>query len=140
MGYTATREQRVQILVAIRRMAWSECRPDDHTRYLTSPALRAVAATVLGTAATGCGHERSVCPLRRLVRVGVAQLPSGRRVIGLDDGATRQYVLDLGSEAISVLIEPNGAPTPRHSSDTSLTERDDRQVRRAYAPDFGASP
>ena len=121
MGYTATRKQRVQLLVAIRRMPWRDCCPKDHSRYLTSPALRTVGAAILATAAEQRCPEGVVRPRRHLVRIGVAQLPGSRRVIGLDDGTIRHYLLDLGSEAISVPVEPTGAPTPCQNSGPSPT-------------------
>lgn len=141
MGYTATREQRVQLLVAIRRMPWSDYRPKDHGRYLSSPALRTVAAAVLATAAEQRCPEGFDRPLRHLVRIGVAHLSASRRIIGLDDGRTRQYLLDLGSEAISVLVEPTGAPTPRQNSALSLTDHlDGRHVFGPSGADVDGSP
>lgn len=114
MGYTTTRTQRAQVLAATRRMRWSGCRAGDYRRLITRPALRAVAAAVVADAAAERGDRRVADPLHNLIRIGIARLPGGHPLLGLDDGHIRQYVLDLGNDAISVLTEPSRQQASSH--------------------------
>jgi len=91
VGFTADRVQRAQILTAVSRTSWTDspCAQD----RLDSPAVRAVAAAVLG-------HRGE-----RLRRVGIARMGS-RRLIGLEDTAgVCCWVLEVGCEAVHVLTE-----------------------------------
>jgi hypothetical protein len=103
MGFTTDPSLRTELLCAINRMNWTTApgRPP----YFTSSALAAVVNAVVD-------HQRP------LGFVGIAQLRSGRRLIGLhDSGGTRSYVLDLDSEAIHLLTEltPQRPAIPRSS-------------------------
>lgn len=100
MGYATTPTQRAQILAAVQRMSWSDCRG-----VLIAPALRVVAAAVLASAAVERSNKPVADPLRCAIHIGIARLPDGKPLVGLDDGHDRHYLLDLGDEAIYVLIE-----------------------------------
>ena len=92
MGFTSKQTQREELLAAIEHMSWTEtpARPP----YFEHQAVRAVAAAVLH-------HGRD-----QLRGVGIAHLPGGRQLIGVEDSiGTRSYLLDLDSEAIYVLAE-----------------------------------
>lgn len=92
MGFTSKPRQRAEILAAIDRMTWSPAAA--HPRYLDGQAARAVV--------------NAIFPNRReqLRRTGVAALPGGGQLIGLEDSlGTGSYVLDLDSEAIYLLTE-----------------------------------
>lgn len=92
MGYTREHTQREEILDAIDRMNWVEtpARPP----YLDGPAVRAIVMAVFH-------HRRD-----QLRRVSNAELTGDRQLIGLEDArGTRSYVLDIGYEAIYVLVE-----------------------------------
>lgn len=114
MGYTTTRTQRAQVLAATRRVRWSGRPAGEYRCLIAGPALRAVAAAVLASAASERGDRRAADPLHNLIRIGIARLPDGHPLIGLDDGHFRQYVLDLGNEAISVLTEPSAEQASSH--------------------------
>jgi len=91
VGFTADRVQREQILTAVSRTSWTDS-PCAQGR-LDTPAVRAVAAAVLG-------HRGE-----RLRRVGIARMGS-RRLIGLEDTAgVCCWVLEQGCEAVHVLTE-----------------------------------
>jgi hypothetical protein len=95
MRFTSEPPQREEILAAVERMNWAHtpAGPSD----LDGQAVRAIVNAVVH-------HRRG--QLRWIVRVGIAHLNEGRRLIGLQDSlGTRSYVLDLDSEAIYVLAE-----------------------------------
>ena len=100
MRFTREQPQRDRILDAVDRMTWIEApaRPP----HVNGPAVRAIVTAIL--------HRRHA----QLRRVGIAPLPDGRQLIGLEDAlGTRSYLLDLDSEAIQVLAEsthPRTAP------------------------------
>jgi hypothetical protein len=115
MGYATTPTQRAQILAAVQRMCWSDCRG-----VPLAPALRVVAAAVLASAAVGRSNRRVADPLRCAIQIGIARLPDGKPLVGLDDGHDRHYLLDLGNEAISVLIESSEPRAGSRGRDPAL--------------------
>ena len=91
MGFTRDQPQRDRILDAVDQMTWIEARA--RPPHVNGPAVRAIVTAIFHH------HEQ-------LRRVGIAPLPDGRQLIGLEDtlGAC-SYLLDLDSEAIQVLAE-----------------------------------
>jgi hypothetical protein len=103
MGFTSQARQREEVLAAIDRMIWSPAA--DHPRYLDGQAVRAVVNAIFP-------HRRD-----QLRRAGIAPLPGGRALIGLEDSlGTASYVLELGSEAIYLLTEFARPLTRRRAS------------------------
>ena len=104
MGFTREQPQRDGILEAIERMTWFAARA--RPRYLGGPAVRAIVTAVF--------HP----PHEQLCQVGIAPLPDGRQLIGLEDAVgTRSFLLDLDSEAIHLLAE---SPYPRTTPAASV--------------------
>ncbi len=91
LGYTTAQTQREEILDAISRIDWTEAPPSPS--YLDVPPVSAVVGAALH------GREQ--------IRMAGTTHIAGGRLIGLQDGhGARTYLLDLGSEAISLLDEP----------------------------------
>jgi hypothetical protein len=92
LGVTRTARQRKQILTALADMDWS-ADIDTCLAHLAGDAARALVAAV--------HHRRD-----QLRLFGTATLPDGRQLVGLQDAdGTRNYLLDLDTEAIHVLAE-----------------------------------
>jgi hypothetical protein len=110
LGYTTDPSQRAAILAAIERMAWYK--PAAHGlagAILAVPVVRVTAAAVLHSEPDLQRHPSGDL-VRRLSAIGVAALLGGRRLVGLDDGATRYYLLVAGYEAVTVLSEDHDGP------------------------------
>ena len=106
MGYTAERVQQDEIVAAVRAMSWTRIWRDQHAPVALA-ALDDASAVYAVAAALLHGHPGRLC------RLGGADMQSGRRLVGLEDGAGRRdFVLDVDGEAIQVLVElPSSAAT-----------------------------
>lgn len=107
MGYTADPSQRAEICAAIERMTWSTTQGGSGPParvVLASPVVRVAAAALVRANGAGerSGHSD---PLGRLTAVGAVTMSGRRRLVGLDDGTMRHYLLVCDYEVIEVASE-----------------------------------